>query len=300
MPHRQRSRIKQAAAVPRSLWDSHEYALLDFGAGRKLERFGGVILDRPAPPALDIEPAATDLWSQAEVQVTRRTASRAANTVIPGDWRARFGSLVFHLKLTPFGHVGLFPEQAINWAWLSNWVRSAPSESPRALNLFAYSGGTTLALAAAGAAVVHVDASQPAVKWARHNAASSQLDHAPIRWIVEDARKFVARELRRENQYDIIVLDPPSYGHGPSGKRWELARDLPGLLEDLQSLLPADRPWLLLLTAHCETPSDLELTSLLRELWPEAQVQQQRLSLVTSDQRLLDAGFSIRVTASPG
>jgi 23S rRNA (cytosine1962-C5)-methyltransferase len=300
MPHRQRSQIKQAAAVPQSRWNSHEYALLDFGAGRKLERFGGFILDRPSPAAEDIKPARTDLWSQAEVQVTRRTASRTAKTIVPSDWRTQFSSLVFHLKLTPFGHVGLFPEQAVNWAWLSNWVRSSPSESPQALNLFAYTGGTTLALAAAGAEVVHVDASQPAIKWARRNAVSSQLDRAPIRWIVDDARKFVARERRRESQYDIIVLDPPSYGHGPSGKRWELARDLPVLLDDLHCLLPQDRPWLLLLTAHCEAPSDLALATMLGEIWPEAHVQHQRLSLETSDQRQLDAGFSIRVTVSPG
>ncbi len=247
-------------------WDLDQYALLDFGEGRKLERFGPIVLDRPCPAAqvcgrslaskrietASAQPSAFVAeffdWERADVRLDnegRLVAGQAPRK----DWQCRCGPLVFGLKLTPFGHVGLFPEQIANWRWLTAHVAQYQQATPReftALNLFAYTGGTTLCLAAAGARVVHVDASAPAVKWARANAQASGMAELPIRWIVEDARKFVSRELRRGNHYDVVVLDPPSFGHGAAGERFTIEAHLPELLDNcLQLLEPAQGSLLL-------------------------------------------------------
>ena len=172
---------------------------------------------------------------------------------------SRTGRCVLELKRTNFGHLGLFPEQAANWPWIAEQVASAPAM--RVLNLFAYTGGSTLAAAAAGAEVVHVDAAKNIVAWARRNAALSGLADAPIHWIAEDALKFVKRELRRENRYDAVILDPPSYGHGAHGEVWRLSQHLPRLLE-LCGQLTAGRRRFMLLTCH--TP-DFEPARLARD-----------------------------------
>ncbi len=281
----------------RSPWKASEYALLDCGAGRKLERLGGVILDRPAPPAVNLARSRDVDWKLAAARID--TDGRVVAGATPsGRWQARHGSLIFNLSVTPFGHVGLFPEQVVNWQWLSAWVtswQSIPERQPVALNLFAYTGGTTLALAAAGARVVHVDASSPAVKWARRNAADSQLSERPIRWIVDDARKFVAREIRRGNRYDLIALDPPSFGHGPDGKRWSLETDLDALLRDCLQLL-ADGPTALLLTAHCEHPSEVAMATRIQQQAGDMKISQGRLYLGDLPAQRLDAGYFVRAT----
>ena len=166
-----------------------------------------------------------------------------------------FGAIRFELKATEFGHLGVFPEQAENWRWIGDQVRYSRSENgnpthrPKILNLFAYTGGSTMAAALAGAEVVHVDSARGTVAWARRNAELSGLADAPIRWIVEDARRFISRELARGNRYDAVILDPPSYGHGPKGQNWKLERDLPGLLGESISLL-SDQPLFVLLSCH--------------------------------------------------
>jgi 23S rRNA (cytosine1962-C5)-methyltransferase len=166
---------------------------------------------------------------------------------LPERWTIRHGRLVFELKRNVFGHLGLFPEQAENWPWIAE---HAASTTPlRVLNLFAYTGGSTLAAAAAGAEVAHVDAARNLVAWARRNAELSGLAEAPIRWIVEDAVKFVKREVRRGNAYDAVILDPPSYGHGAHGEVWRLSQHLPRLLE-LCARLTAGRRRFMLLTCH--------------------------------------------------
>ncbi len=158
------------------------------------------------------------------------------------------------LKPTDFGHLGVFPEQAANWEWIARQVQTAATDGtrPKVLNLFAHTGGSTLAAALAGAEVVHVDSAKSAVAWARRNAELSGLADAPIRWIVEDAVRFVRRELNRGHRYDGVILDPPSYGHGPAGETWKLEDDLPGLLTACAELI-ADRRGFILLTCH--TPS---------------------------------------------
>ena len=219
------------------MFHSSEYELLDFGAGRKLERFGKFILDRPSPAADAFSKQSPELWQTAMARFERTTAENGVwhphetlpDTALPGSWMIKHGTVNFLIKPTDFGHTGVFPEQQSNWDWLAEQI-GLVSKPLKILNLFAYTGGSTLACAAAGASVVHVDAARNVVDWARENAALSNLSDAPIRWITEDAFKFVQREVRRGNQYDAIILDPPSYGHGPKGEVWKIDEHLPELL----------------------------------------------------------------------
>jgi 23S rRNA (cytosine1962-C5)-methyltransferase len=227
------------------------YQLIDFGDGRRLERFGPITLDRPCPAAELSARALPDVWTQADARFDGRneeTGHWTCRRELPERWTIAYGPCQFELKRSDFGHVGLFPEQAENWAWIGERVRAAGRQL-RVLNLFAYTGGSTLAAAAAGAEVVHVDAAKNTVAWARRNAEISGLAAAPIRWIAEDALKFVKRELRRGNRYDAVILDPPSYGHGPRGEVWRLSKHLPRLLS-LCGELTAGRLDFLLLTCH--------------------------------------------------
>lgn len=228
-----------------------QYELIDFGQGRKLERFGNYLLDRPAPVTDSLTRAKPAAWEQADGRFDRldgQSGSWVWHRPPPDDWHARHDRVVLHLKPTAFGHIGLFPEQAACWDLIGKQLAACAAQ-PRVLNLFAYTGGSTLAAAAAGAAVVHIDAAKNIVRWARRNADASDLSGAPIRWIVEDARRFVKRELKRGNQYDAIILDPPSYAHGPRGESWTIEDQLPELLAECAALL---RPHFcfLLLTWH--------------------------------------------------
>jgi len=235
-----------------------DYALLDFGAGRRLDRFGSVIVDRPAPGVADVPVLDPGAWTAACARFGRAAgADDLAGWDSPGDlptpWDVAIDGLHVELRLTPAGQVGLFPEHAEPAAWAAERARATGARlgrPPEILNLFAYTGLATLALARAGARVVHTDASRPAVAWARRNAARSGLDTAPIRWIVEDARAFVAREVRRGRRYDGVMLDPPTYGHAPrGGAAWRIETDLGTLLAGCAALMgPA--PAFFVLTAH--------------------------------------------------
>ncbi|MFO0943509.1 MAG: class I SAM-dependent methyltransferase [Pirellulales bacterium] len=266
------------------------YQLLDFGSGRKLEQFGARLLDRPCPAADLFQPRNSSLWKSADIRLPQDKT--------PADhWLTTFKiaeglSLTMQLSITPFGHVGLFPEQLPHWIWLYEQVKQAPLDQVRALNLFAYTGGSTLAMAMGGAQVVHVDASAPSVSWARTNAAQNQFQDHPIRWIVEDARKFVEREIRRGNHYDIIVLDPPSYGHGPSGKAWDLAHDWQRLLDGCLRLIETSSYARLLWTGHSEVPSVDQIDVILRSR--HMRIQRGRNLLTDVHNRALDAGHFIR------
>lgn len=234
------------------MFDHDQYCLLDFGAGRKLERWGTWVLDRPAPAA-DAAPLCPPQWTAAAGRFERLPGARGvwrAPHPLPARWQIRHGGSVLELRPTRSGAVGVFPEQAPNWDWIIDQVRAA-ARPPRVLNLFASTGGSTLAAAAAGAAVVHVDAARTAVTWARRNASLSRLADAPIRWLVEDARKFVARELRRGHAYDAVILDPPTYGHGPDAQAWDIHTHLPDLLAACGQLTRRGRAFMLL---TCHTP----------------------------------------------
>jgi 23S rRNA (cytosine1962-C5)-methyltransferase len=230
---------------------SPDYELLDSGEGEKLERFGAHVLSRPDPQALWPKLLPPTEWKKAEAYFTRNENS-AEWTYREGKplekWAIEFGGLKFWIKPTAFKHTGLFPEQAMNWEWLREKVKSAklkvqsedtssPESGVEVLNLFGYTGGASLACAQAGAKVVHVDGSKAVVTWARENAELSSLADKPIRWIVEDARAFVEREIRRGRVYDGIIMDPPAFGHGPESELWKIEDDFLALIENCKKLL---------------------------------------------------------------
>lgn len=281
------------------MFTAREYELIDFGAARRLERFGGVVVDRPCPTAGDGLPAVPAHWARVDLRFDRandqsgRWTGRGAECDGSAPWLARHGELTFELRPTPLGQVGLFPEQATCWDWIAQQVRRV-GRGARVLNLFAYTGGSTLAAAAAGAEVVHVDAARPMVAWARRNATRSGLSAAPIRWIVEDAAKFVAREARRGRRYDGLILDPPSYGHGPRGEPWKIERHLDDLLSGCAAIL-AERPAFVLLTCHSPQLGGERLHDALARSLPgdcRPAVRTRTLFLQTADDRRLPSGWA--------
>ena len=283
-----------------------DYALLDSGDGRKLERYGRHTVVRPEPQCFwsPRDPSAFDA-ADAVFDPTDEDESgrwRFAGHPIesfPLAWRdVRFTS-----RFTPFRHLAFFPEQAANWEWLDGRIRSLRSSSPKGgsatktapkiLNLFGYTGVASLACAAAGAEVTHVDASKKSVAWARENAELSGMADKPIRWIVEDARKYVAREVRRGSKYDGIILDPPKYGRGPTGEVWRLFEDLPGLVRDCAALLGDDASFLLL-NAYAARISGLSLAHLMRNAMPDfgGTIDWGELALVEDSPRGAEIGLS--------
>lgn len=225
-----------------------DYELLDTSAGERLERWGEVILIRPDPQIIWNTPKQLALWKQAHARYRRSSTGGGAWQIlkkVPPVWKISYGDLRFQLKTMGFKHTGVFPEQAVNWDFTGNLIRNAPKPL-KVLNLFAYTGGATLACAQAGASVCHVDASKGMVAWARENAAAYGLSDRPIRWLVDDCIKFVQREQRRGNRYDGIIMDPPSYGRGPGGEVWKLEEQLFSLVELCRSILSPDAKFFLL------------------------------------------------------
>ncbi len=200
-----------------------DYEVIDCSGGEKLERWGNYILVRPDPQVIWDTPKKERGWKKmnAHYHRSKRGGGEWEFFDLPQQWSITYGTLTFQLKPFSFKHTGLFPEQAVNWEWFQKKIRACTTPV-KVLNLFAYTGGATLAAAAAGASVTHVDASKGMVTWAKENAASSGLKDAPIRWIVDDCVKFVEREIRRGNHYDAIIMDPPSYGRGPKGEIWKI------------------------------------------------------------------------------
>jgi 23S rRNA (cytosine1962-C5)-methyltransferase len=217
-----------------------DYELLDTGAGRKLERFGAVILVRPEPQANWPASLPEKSWNAAygsfvPLPRSKNGAWKFAQSA-PARWRMRRANLSFWVEPTPSGHLGVFPDQASHWDWLASFIASAATP-PKILSLFGYTGLATLTCAAAGANVTHVDASRRANKWARENQTLSQFEDRPIRWLVDDAQAFVAREIRRGRTYDGLILDPPRFGRGPKGELWKVEESLPTLLRQCRKLL---------------------------------------------------------------
>ena len=248
-------------------WD--DYALIDSGLGRKLERYGQVRVVRPEPQCLWRPRLDESVWAAADAvfdSSDEEDAGRWRTTRPPPEsWPLAWGDARFHARLTPFRHLAFFPEQAANWAWMTEVVRASPRPL-KILNLFGYTGVASLALAAAGAQVTHVDASKKAIAWAKDNAALSNL--STVRWICEDARKFLQREARRGSRYDGIVLDPPKYGRGPEGEVWRLFEDLPELAGLAAGLLSDDARFLLL-NAYAARLSGLSLAHVMAGELPQ-------------------------------
>ena len=224
-----------------------DFELIDASNGEKLERWGDVILIRPDPQVIwNTEKG--EVWAKANAHYHRSSSGGGEweqRSMKKAEWVIGYRDLRFHIKPTNFKHTGLFPEQAVNWDYMADVIKKA-NRPVKVLNLFAYTGGATLACAAAGASVVHVDAAKGMVQWARDNAKLSGLENAPIRWIVDDCKKFIEREIRRGNRYDGIILDPPSYGRGPGGEVWKLEDSVYELCCLASQLLSDDALFLLL------------------------------------------------------
>lgn len=238
------------------------YKLLDSGDGFKWEQFGPYILQRPAAQAV---------WTP-EKQIkgvhasfTREGEFRWEQSKLPKEWSIDVEGIKFLLSPTDFGHIGIFPEQKPQWRWIQETIKNA-KRPINLLNLFAYSGGSTLAAAKAGASVCHLDASKGMVDWARKNASLNELDDAPIRWIVDDVNKFLARELRRERRYDAIVLDPPSFGRGANGEVFKIETHLIPILMQCRELL-SDQPLFVLFSCHTPGYTPITMTHLLRQVF---------------------------------
>lgn len=231
--------------------DWKDYEILDTSGGEKLERWGKYILVRPDPQVIWDTPRQHQGWKKPNAHYHRSSKGGGEWEFfdLPKQWSIGYKDLTFNLKPFSFKHTGLFPEQAVNWDWFSEKIRNVKDRKVKVLNLFAYTGGATLAAAKAGAAVTHVDASKGMVTWAKENAVASGLGEAPIRYIVDDCVKFVEREIRRGNRYDAIIMDPPSYGRGPKGETWKIEDDIHSFIKLCARVL-VDEPLFFLLNSY--------------------------------------------------
>jgi len=262
---------KQTLPIPYCILTSpdwKDYELLDSGNGWKLERFGQFQLIRPEAEAVWSPALPESRWSAAHARFVPSPEENGGHwqhhKPLPERWKMRYKKLSFYVQTSASRHVGVFPEQACQWDWISEQI-SAAGKPVKVLNLFGYTGLATLAAAQAGAQVTHVDASRKVLNWARENQTLSGLDSAPIRWILDDAVKFVQREARRGVKYEGLILDPPKFGRGPKGEVWEFFRLLPNLLDSCQQVL-ADQPLFVVLTAYAVKASALTLQYALQEL----------------------------------
>ncbi|WP_346900391.1 class I SAM-dependent methyltransferase [uncultured Roseibium sp.] len=250
-----------------------DYCLLDMGEGQKLERYGRFSIVRPEPQAMGRRRQKPSVWNRANAVFSGDTEEEGPGRWkftgnVPETWEMAYGPVKYIGRFMSFRHVGVFPEQAAHWDWVNGKVRASRTKSPdrplKILNLFGYTGLASLLPATEGAQVTHVDASKKAIAYARENQALSGLENLPIRWICEDASKFVAREVRRGNTYDGIILDPPKYGRGPKGEVWDIYTSLPEMLDNLRQLLAKDALFMIL-TAYAIRSSFLAIHELMAE-----------------------------------
>ncbi len=250
--------------------ENDDYELIDSGDGRKYERFGGVSLVRPCSQAL-WRPANPDAWLRATATFDREDGNRWHNRgALPKEWTIETAGIRFRLSGTDFGHLGIFPEQRAQWRWVRETVARRGVGS--LLNLFAYSGGSTMAAALGGAAVCHLDASKGMVQWARDNAALNGLADRPIRWITDDAHKFMEREIRRGHRYDAVVLDPPTFGRGANGEMYKIERDLKRTLSLVRDVL-SEKPAFVLFSSHTPGLSCAVAANVIGQAFQSAQVE---------------------------
>ncbi|MCH9808582.1 MAG: class I SAM-dependent methyltransferase [Alphaproteobacteria bacterium] len=253
------------------------YELLDSGHGRKLERFGDIIVDRPEGQAIWQPRLPKERWGKAHAVFSasgedEEKGKWRIDRKVPDSWPVDIDGVKMLCRLQGLWHLGLFPEQMPHWQWMLEKIAAAKAagvERPRVLNLFGYTGAASLLAAAAGAEVVHVDASKKAIQWARENQSASKLEAAPVRWMLDDARKFTAREVRRERDYHILLVDPPKFGRGPKNETWDLFADVPGLMEDCAKLA-ARRHAAMVLTVYAIRASGFSFAELVAEKFAHA------------------------------
>jgi 23S rRNA (cytosine1962-C5)-methyltransferase len=277
-----------------------DYELIDSGHQQRLERFGGITIVRPEPHALWAPKLSQKEWRRADVYFERHKAQGAeghwrAQHPLKEPWVVRYGKLRFEARLTPFKHTGIFPEQAVHWEWCAGLIQQR-RKSVRVLNLFGYTGIATLSAAAAGAKVTHLDASRPAMNWARKNQRLSGLEDKPIRWLIDDAIKFVKREVRRNSKYDAFILDPPAFGRGPKGEIWRFSDSIPELMQYLAQLVSKE-PLFVLINAYAIPESATVLHNLLADMMAPhpGQIEAGELALKERDgDRLLSTSIFAR------
>ena len=277
-----------------------DYEVIDTSDGEKLERWGDYILVRPDPQVIWDTPKKAKGWKKMNGHYHRSNKGGGEWEFfnLPEQWTIHYNDLTFNLKPFSFKHTGLFPEQAANWDWFSKKIKKE-NRNIKVLNLFAYTGGATLAAAAAGASVTHVDASKGMVTWAKENAKSSHLENAPIRWIVDDCIKFVEREIRRGNHYDAIIMDPPSYGRGPKGEIWKIEDQIHNLIRLCVQLL-SENPLFFLVNSYTTGLAPSVLSYMLGlEILPlyGGTIKAEEIGLpVTSNQLILPCGSAGRLS----
>ena len=277
-----------------------DYELIDTSDGERLERWGKYTLVRPDPQVIWRDAKSSKMWARADASYKRSSKGGGAwsENRLPAEWNIGYEPLGLRFVIKPMGfkHTGLFPEQAVNWDWFGEKIRNA-KRPVKVLNLFAYTGGATLAAAAAGASVTHVDASKGMVTWAKENAAASGLSEAPIRWLVDDCVKFVEREIRRGNKYDGIIMDPPSYGRGPKGEIWKIEEKIHPFIQLCTQIL-SDDPLFFLINSYTTGLQPAVLSYMLNtELVKKAggKVEAQEIGLpVSSNGLVLPCGASGR------
>jgi len=240
-------------------WD--EYELLDTGDGHRLERFGKYLLVRPDPQIIWKPHLPKEEWLKADAVFAKEKEQWKIRNNIPHKWLMHYQNLSFFAELTPFKHTGIFPEQLLQWNWMKEKLKS---QNSKVLNLFGYTGIASLVCVNEGAAVTHVDASRPTIGWARENQKASKLENASIRWILDDASKFVEREIKRGVRYDGIIMDPPIYGHGPNGEKWNFSTSFPRLLDLCRKVL-SDKPLFVVINAYAISASSLMLENILQD-----------------------------------
>ena len=242
-----------------------DYEILDMANGEKLERWGNIILIRPDPQIIWKEKSFPEKWKNANAKYNRsNTGGGNWNFIkpLPKSWQIKYKDLTFNIKPMGFKHTGIFPEQAVNWDWMMNKIRNSNREI-KVLNLFAYTGGASVACLKAGASVCHVDSSKGMCEWAKENVASSGLRERPIRFLVDDVVKFVNREIRRGNKYDGIIMDPPSYGRGANGEVWKFEENIADLVKLCMNVL-SDKPLFFLINSYTTGISSQVLENLLK------------------------------------
>ena len=266
-----------------------DYEILDMADGEKLERWGNVVLVRPDPQIIWKNKSFPNKWEDVNARYIRSSTGGGNwdfNKKVPANWQIKYKDLTFNIKPMGFRHTGLFPEQAVNWDWMIDKIKYAGREI-KVLNLFAYTGGATVACSYAGASVCHVDSSKGMVTWAKENIISSGLEKNPVRYIIDDVVKFVNREIRRENKYDAIIMDPPSYGRGTNGEVWKFEENIADLVELCTRVL-SDKPLFFLINSYTTGISSTVLENILKlNIKAKGKLSSGELGLPMSDSNLI-------------
>lgn len=266
-----------------------DYEILDMANGEKLERWKNIVLVRPDPQIIWKNKSFPNKWEDVNARYIRSSTGGGDwdfNKKVPANWQIKYKDLTFNIKPMGFKHTGLFPEQAVNWDWMINKIKHA-NRDIKVLNLFAYTGGATVACSYAGASVCHVDSSKGMVTWAKENIISSGLEKNPVRYIIDDVVKFVNREIRRENKYDAIIMDPPSYGRGTNGEVWKFEENIADLVELCTRVL-SDKPLFFLINSYTTGISSTVLENILKlNIKAKGKLSSGELGLPMSDSNLI-------------